>query len=191
MTARPASGEGFSVRLRLATIDDAPIFEAWSRQPHVIAATTDDPNADKAFDGAVWVEELASQSPVYQYFVAEVGGEAIGALSIIDPHREPTHYWGSIEAGLRAIDIWIGPPDALGKGYGEQMMRLAFRHCFEDESVTAIVIDPLASNHRAIRFYERLGFERLGPRKFGDDECVVLRLPRAATTEITAAVPQQ
>ena len=179
MADRPV---GCTVSLRLATLEDAPMFEAWSRQPHVIAATTDDPNSDKAFDGAVWSDELASQSEVSQYFVAELDGEAIGALQICDPHLEPTQYWGPIEPGLRAIDIWIGAPSALGRGYGEQMMRLALRHCFEDESVTAIVIDPLASNHRAIRFYERLGFERLERRKFGEDECVILRLTRAASS---------
>jgi aminoglycoside 6'-N-acetyltransferase len=167
-----------TVRLRLATLDDAPLFEDWSRQPHVITATTDDPDADKAFDGAVWADELSSQGEVSQYFVAELDGEAIGALQIVDPHLEPTHYWGAIEPGLRAIDIWIGPSDKLGKGYGEQMMRLALRRCFDDESVTAVVIDPLVSNHRAIRFYERLGFERLEQRKFGEDECLVLRLTR-------------
>lgn len=172
-----------TVGLRLANVDDAPLFEDWSRQPHVISATTDDANADKAFDGAVWADELASQSEVSRYFVAEVDGEAIGALQIVDPHLEPTHYWGSIEPGLRAIDIWIGPADKLGRGYGEQMMRLALRHCFEDDSVTAVVIDPLASNERALRFYERLGFELLERRKFGEDECLVLRLTRARAVQ--------
>src|SRR6188474_3389904 len=95
----------FTVRLRPAMGDDAPLFEDWSRQPHVIAATTDDPDADQAFDGAVWADELASQSDVSQYFVAELDGKAIGALQIVDPHLEPTQYWGPIEPGLRAIDI--------------------------------------------------------------------------------------
>ena len=33
------------------------------------------------------------------------------------------------------------------------MMRLALEHCFADARVTAIIIDPLASNVRAHRFY--------------------------------------
>ncbi len=180
MAEAPKSATRSDVRVRLATIEDAPRFEDWSRQPHVIAATTDDPNAEKAFEGAVWADELASQSAVSQYFVAELEGEAIGALQIIDPHLEPTHYWAAIEPNLRAIDIWIGSPQALGKGYGEQMMRWALRHCFANESVKAVVIDPLASNQRAIRFYERLGFERVELRHFGEDQCIVLRLERGA-----------
>jgi hypothetical protein len=44
--------------------------------------------------------------------------------------------------------------------------------------VTAILIDPLASNVRAHRFYERLGFRFVERRRFGDDDCVVYVLDR-------------
>ena len=47
-------------------------------------------------------------------------------------------------------------------------------------TVTAVLIDPLASNTRARAFYERLGFVAVGPRRFGTDDCVVYRLDRAA-----------
>jgi aminoglycoside 6'-N-acetyltransferase len=40
------------------------------------------------------------------------------------------------------------------------------------------VIDPLASNVRAIRFYERLGFRAIERRMFGADDCLVMRLER-------------
>jgi len=159
---------------------DASLLERWSRQPHVIVATTDDPAAERAFEGAVWAEELAAQSDASRYWIAELGERAIGAMQISDPELEPTHYWGEVAANQRAIDIWIGEPDALGQGYGEQMMRLALRHCFEQPAVTAILIDPLASNTRSHRFYERLGFERVERRAFGDDDCIVYRLTREA-----------
>ena len=99
-------------------------------------------------------------------------------MQIIDPHLERTHYWGEIAPNLRALDIWIGEPDCLGKGYGETMMRLAFLRCFADSTVTAIVIDPLVSNVRAHGFYRRLGFKPVGGRRFGNDECLVHELTR-------------
>jgi len=58
-------------------------------------------------------------------------------------------------------------------------MRLVIARCFADPAVTAILIDPLAENLRARRFYERLGFRAVGPRRFGDDDCVVYRFDRA------------
>lgn len=101
-------------------------------------------------------------------------------MQIIDPHLEPTHYWGEIAPNLRAIDIWIGAPEDRGKGYGAGMMRLALalELCFADPRVTSIVIDPLASNVRAHAFYRRLGFRPLGRRRFGDDDCLVHELTR-------------
>lgn len=56
---------------------------------------------------------------------------------------------------------------------------LALDRCFRVPDVTAVVIDPLASNLAARRFYERLGFEEVGPRRFGEDDCVVYRMNRA------------
>lgn len=40
------------------------------------------------------------------------------------------------------------------------------------------MIDPKVTNRRAIDFYRRLGFEPVGVRDFGDDECLVVRLDR-------------
>lgn len=167
-----------SIVLRSATLADVPLFERWERQPHVISATTDDPAAEKAFEGAYWPDELAAQDEHNQYLIAELDNRPIGAMQMIDPHQESTHYWGEIQPNLRALDIWIGEPDCLGKGYGETMMRLAFQLCFADPAVTAIVIDPLASNARAHKFYQRLGFKPVGRRRFGDDDCLVHQLIR-------------
>jgi aminoglycoside 6'-N-acetyltransferase len=166
--------------LRPATLADVPTLEAWDREPHVVAATTDRPDAEIAFGDHDWRAELSMQSDVYRYFIAELDGRPIGAMLTIDPHLEPTHYWGAIEPGLRALDIWIGRAEHLGRGHGREMMRLAIDACFADPSVTAVVIDPLASNTRAHRFYQRLGFEPVGRQLFGEDDCLVHRLERAA-----------
>ena len=89
--------------LRHVTRADAPILKSWDKQPHVISATTDDPDAETAFDGIVWEDELAQQSDVSRHYIAELGGRAIGAMQIIDPHLEATHYWGDIAPNQRAL----------------------------------------------------------------------------------------
>lgn len=48
------------------------------------------------------------------------------------------------------------------------------------------IIDPLSSNTRAHRFYERLGFALLGPKQFGEDSCLVYRLGRHTWTNQTS-----
>ncbi|MBU6374044.1 MAG: GNAT family N-acetyltransferase [Alphaproteobacteria bacterium] len=168
------------ITLRHATLDDVPTLIRWDLEPHVIGATTDDPDAENAFEGIDWAEEVAAGNDVSRYWIAELDGRPIGALQIIDPAREPTHYWGEIEDGLRAIDIWIGEAAELGKGRGTEMMRQALAMCFADPAVSAVVIDPLASNERAHRFYQRLGFRAAERRLFNDeDDCLVHRLTRA------------
>jgi aminoglycoside 6'-N-acetyltransferase len=166
------------ITLRPATIADIPTLDAWDREPHVISATTDAKDADVAFGDHDWQDELSKQSDVFQYYIAELDGRPLGGMLIIDPHLEPSHYWGEIEPNLRAVDIWIGASADLGKGYGETMMRLAFQLCFADPNVKAIVIDPLASNTRAHKFYQRLGFKAEHRQTFGEDDCLVHRLTR-------------
>lgn len=168
-----------TLRLRPATPADADLLRRWDEAPHVIRAVTDDPRASTAFVDADWDEELADPSPVSFYLIAEVDGRPIGAMQVIDPHLEPTHYWGDIEPGLRALDIWIGPSDALGRGFGTRMMHQALELCFADPAVRAVVIDPLNSNTDAHRFYQRLGFVAVGRRLFnGEDDCLVHRIER-------------
>lgn len=156
--------------LRPATPDDLARLQVWDDEPHVLES---DPNDDWG-----WETELARTVDWREQLIAEVDGVPIGFVQIIDPAREDSHYWGEIDADLRAIDIWIGEAAYLGQGYGTRMMTLAIERCFADPIVSAIVIDPLASNRRAQRFYARLGFAVEGPRRFGLDDCLVMRLRR-------------
>lgn len=163
------------MRIRAATPADLALLRAWDRQPHVVAAT----GADGDFD---WDFELPRDVPWRELLIAESADRAVGMLQIIDPAEEETHYWGEIEPNLRAIDIWIGEEGDLGRGLGTQMMRLALERCFADPAVTAVLVDPLAANTRALRFYERLGFSSVERRMFGEDDCIVYRLERQAVS---------
>lgn len=174
------------LRLRDAVPADIPLLDLWDTRPHVIACSTDDPDATTAFDGIDWAEEIAMADDlgpeVWRVLIAEVSDpdtgtwRPIGAMEVIDPHREPTHYWGEIEENLRAVDIWIGEPDMLGGGWGTRMMRTVIDDIAENPTLTGIVIDPLVSNERAHRFYQRLGFRVEGERMFDEDHCLVHRL---------------
>lgn len=169
------------IELRRATSADIPVLEAWDREPHVIAATSDDPDEEIAFGDHDWNDEIGRfEEGVWEYLIAELDGRPIAGMLVIDPHRESTHYWGDIEPHLRALDIWIGDAADHGKGYGEIIMRLAIQKCFAASDVAAIVIDPLSSNTRAHKFYQRLGFVPEDRRMFGDDDCLVHRMSRDA-----------
>lgn len=158
------------INLRTATSADLDLLRYWDQQPHVISS---DPNDDWC-----WEVELERYPDWREQLIAEIDDRPIGFIQIIDPALEDSNYWGDVTEDLRAIDIWIGEYSDLGKGYGTKMMQLAIARCFVDQAVTAVLVDPLASNTRAHRFYERLGFQFMEYRRFGEDECFVYRLNR-------------
>ncbi len=163
------------INLRPATIADLPLLRRWDEQPHVVAS---DPNDDWG-----WETQLLRTPDWREQLIAELDGRAIGFVQIIDPALEDSHYWGDVEDDLRAIDIWIGEERDLGKGYGTEIMRQVIARCFADPSVNAILVDPVADNTCAHRFYEKLGFKAIGYRRFGEDDCIVYRLDKPRSTD--------
>ncbi len=159
------------IKLRPASINDLELLKYWDKQQHVIDCDPD--------DEWNWEVELQRHPAWREQLMAELDRVPIGFVQIINPFLEETHYWGEVDPNNRAIDIWIGEKYNLSKGYGTTMMRLAIQRCFEDEQVEGILIDPLKSNVKAHRFYERLGFEFLREQRFGGSLCYVYRLNRA------------
>ena len=60
------------------------------------------------------------------------------------------------------VGIVIGEPTFWSKGYGTEAMRTALLYAFGPLSLNKVSLDVLEYNTRAIRTYERLGFNREG-----------------------------
>ncbi|MDJ0684955.1 MAG: GNAT family N-acetyltransferase [Alphaproteobacteria bacterium] len=160
------------LHLRLATLEDIPLLDRWERQPHVQQSV----GADGPWD---WRAAVTAQVDWRRILIAEEDGRPVGFMQMLDPARDEDQYWGPTGPGFRALDIWIGAPEDLGRGLGSAMMRLAIDACFAEPGVQVILIDPLARNTQAHRFYRRLGFVEIGPRRLGDDDCLVFQLQKA------------
>ncbi len=158
------------IEFRKAEPADLDLLRHWDQQQHVFSS---DPNDDWN-----WETELQRDPPWREQWIAEHQGRPVGFLQIIDPALEESHYWGDVPYGLRAIDIWLGDPADMGKGFGTQIMKKTITRCFEDPQVQAILLDPLESNTRAHLFYEKLGFLVIRRQRFGEDDCLVYRLDR-------------
>lgn len=174
------------VVLRNATLDDLELLQQWDRKDHIIASMGDDD-----FNDWNWEYELPRKDVSWRYQLIACAVEkaaetttttSIGFIQIIDAAQEESHYWGpDCLSNLRALDIWIGDERYLNRGYGTAMMKAALKHyCFDDDpSVEAALVDPMADNRAAHRFYQRLGFQPQGIRYFGPDKCLVHRLNRS------------
>lgn len=158
------------IRLRNATIEDIPTLKYWDNQQHVIDCDPD--------DDWNWHYEIPRNPAWREQLIAESEGRPIGCVQIINPAQEDSHYWGEMAEGFRAIDIWIGSENDLGKGYGTEIMQQSLTRCFLCPEVKTVLIDPIASNLRAIKFYERIGFKYLEDRRLGDSDCKVYCINR-------------
>ena len=165
------------VELRPMRADDVALIETWDADPAVRAAL-DGP----AMDWWDWEAELERDVPWRELLIAEDDGRPIGFVQLTDAHDEETHYWGDVEPGTWALDIWLGSGADRGRGLDRRMMDDATERCFERHGATTILIDPLATNTQAIGFYERYGFSAVGERHFDDSLCLVMRLDRTPTS---------
>lgn len=66
--------------------------------------------------------------------------------------------------------IFIGEPQARGRGVGTAAAKLMLRYCFEEEKLHRVYLRALAGNEQAIRSYEKAGFVREGYLR--DDVCI-------------------
>lgn len=157
------------------TIHDVPLLVEWDRDPDVASAL-----GGRGADWYDWPTELNRDVSWRELLIVEEHRRPVGFLQLTDAREEESHYWGDIEPATWALDIWIGSPDDRGRGLGAKAMRTALDRLFDRHDAQMVVIDPAVHNVRAIAFYEQLGFERVGVREFGDDECLVMRLSQSS-----------
>ena len=67
--------------------------------------------------------------------------------------------FGPQPAGTRGLDQFIGEDDLLGRGHGSAFIRI-FAERLLAGGTPRVVIDPDPDNARAIRSYEKAGFQR-------------------------------
>ncbi len=93
-----------------------------------------------------------SQPEAGRCFVIEVAGRAIGQVN----YNEIDRARGRVE-----LDIWMFAERYCGRGHGTAALRLMCEFLEARLGVQNFVIRPTARNPRAIRAYEKAGFERV------------------------------
>jgi RimJ/RimL family protein N-acetyltransferase len=114
---------------------------------------------EKRYDNHVADEDKA-------WFVIEVGSTIIGDLNL--HHRDR-------RSRVSAFGIGIYDPAYLGQGYGREAIGLMLDWAFRIQNYERIWLDTWATNERAIRCYQSLGFVEEGRQRrhlFVDGEYV-------------------
>lgn len=99
-----------------------------------------------------WIRNMVETGKVVQAIICSLASDRpLGSVYIRDIDRRHN----KAEYG-----IFIGEPDARGRGIGTAAAKLMLRYCFEEEKLHRIYLRALAGNEQAIRSYEKAGFRK-------------------------------
>lgn len=136
---------------------DLPIIAGWLAEPHVARWWDDGREA-----GVAEIRE-AMDSVSTEPLIVELDGRPIGYLQSYDPHLEDDHPYQDQPFGTLGLDVTIGIPELIGKGHGSRLIA-QFADLLFEEGAPRVVIDPHPDNLRAIRAYEKAGFQAFDTR---------------------------
>jgi hypothetical protein len=137
--------KAFTVKLRESTVEDVPLLKKWDEQDYIRAASGDEDYDDWNWEYELsrnppptWRRQrlaiIHEDEGDDEEKIERIPPTPIGVVQIIDPLEEESRYWWTreeesvdsgcvckeipCEANLRAIDVWIGDPNNVGRGFG-------------------------------------------------------------------------
>jgi aminoglycoside 6'-N-acetyltransferase len=131
---------------------DLPIIGRWLANPHVAQWW-----GDPAEQFALLCGDLGY--PAMDQFVVATDGAPFAYLQCYDPAAWPDNGFGPQPHGTRGIDQFIGEPDMIDRGHGSALIR-SFIAGLLQGGTRRVITDPIPTNVRAIRAYEKAGLQR-------------------------------
>ncbi len=150
---------------RAMTRADLPLIRRWLQTPEVLRWWGD---PDEQY-------ELVSSDldhPDMDQFIVTLDGRP---FAYIQRYRLSTwnQGFGDHPPKTRGIDQFIGEPELIGCGHGSQFIRQFVDEAFRS-GTPRVVTDPDPENARAVRAYEKAGFERVGLVDTPDGESLLM-----------------
>jgi aminoglycoside 6'-N-acetyltransferase len=134
------------------TAADLPMIRRWLALPHVREWWGDPAEQYELVSGDL-------NEPAMDQFIVSTGGSDFGYIQCYDLTAWNSGF-GEQPKGTRGIDLFIGEPGMLERGHGSGLIR-AFVDNKLAQGAPRMVTDPDPDNPRAIRAYEKAGFEKV------------------------------
>jgi aminoglycoside 6'-N-acetyltransferase len=145
-----------SIDFRPVVEGDLPLVATWLAEPHVARWWGD-------VDESLAEMRLGMAEPTTEQYLILFDGQPVGYIQSYDIHGEGNHPYNDQPVGTIGMDLSIGDPALVGRGYGPQII-VAFMARLFAAGAPRVVIDPDPANARAILAYAKAGFTPIGER---------------------------
>jgi aminoglycoside 6'-N-acetyltransferase len=136
---------------RPMTAVDLPLIRRWLTQPHVRQWWGDPQEQYTLVSGDL-------DEPAMDQYIVSLSGNPFAYLQCYDLTAWNSGF-GQQPQGTRGIDLFIGEPDMIERGHGSALIR-TFVDDRLRQGAPRMVTDPDPANLRAVRAYEKAGFEK-------------------------------
>ena len=138
---------------RPMTAADLPLVRRWLAEPHVAQWWGDTCEQFELVSGDLEVEAM-------DQFIVATDARPFGYIQCYDPDVWPDNGLGDHPRGTRGIDQFIGELAMVDRGHGSAFIRVFIDRLLAS-GTPRVITDPDPENARAIRAYEKAGFEKV------------------------------
>ena len=133
---------------------DLPLMKRWLAEPHVMQWWGDTYEQFEIVSGDLEVEAM-------DQFIVAKDDRPFGYLQCYNPEVWPDNGLGIHLKDTRGIDQFIGELDMVDRGHGSAFIRAFTDRLLLASGAPRVITDPDPANARAIRAYEKAGFEKV------------------------------
>lgn len=151
---RPVIIEGKNLYLSTITRGEIPLFVKWYANPEIYCYEGQPGLFTNEVQEEEWYEYQAKDSFSKNFAIVSKSNNAVLGIVMLN---KLNYHQRTAELGIS-----IGPPEARGRGYGTESVRLAIRYGFEHLSLYSISLWHVDFNERGHHAYLRAGFEEAG-----------------------------
>lgn len=152
--------EASELRLRKLLESDIPLMSRWLSDPRVLEfyEGRDRPHDEDMIREHYWAPDRDDISQC----IVEWRDRPIGYQQFYPSYvSEKGAYGYQPEDDVWGMDQFIGEPELWNQGIGTILVRLVATHLKARAPDRVVTTDPLVTNPRAIRCYEKAGFQRV------------------------------
>lgn len=152
-----------------------PLWEQWIELPHV----KDVWFIEGYEPSSNILNKIEGNGYVFPYAIL-IDSKPIGYIQSCDLFAcknlcpEPGGLFTNESSGTWCMDLFIGDPDYLDRGFGTEIVKRFCDKLFTENQAKLILIDPAEDNKRAIRCYEKAGFKPVKVAHDGVMNCLIM-----------------